>query len=216
MHYTLIALNGVARQIFSKMKAEGTVPCRIRAVDLRHLLLFLPFLLHDLFHNEVAAWNSDTRNPRVVDPSSEIVLVCLSLIEWYHLYRRSGKSTDDLSLLDWLALALLRKFETTFPYLNKKGQHIMATDKVHFIIHSAGEIFRWGDIINCSAEAMEETHRTWIKAQGNNTNQGPSSAGTMMRHSQRKLAARDLAHAIQGIFAIKPVFRLIKAFSHVL
>jgi hypothetical protein len=61
------------------------------------------------------------------------------------------------------------------------------------------QILNWGNIINCSAEPSEITHKIWVKGQGDNTNQGASSAKTMMRHSQSKAAAQECAHAIAGI-----------------
>ena len=78
----------------------------------------------------------------------------------------------------------------------------MGTDKVHFMKHAATQILNWGSIINCSAEAPEITHKfglRQLKGEGDNTNQGPSSAKTMMRHSQSKAAAQDYAHAIAGL-----------------
>jgi hypothetical protein len=59
----------------------------------------------------------------------------------------------------------------------------MGTDKVHFMIHAVSEIMKWGSIINCSAEVVEQGHKTWVKEQGQNTNQGDSSAKTMMSNS---------------------------------
>ena len=54
-------------------------------------------------------------------------------------------------------------------------------------------------LLNCSTEPSEITHKIWVKGQGDNTNQGASSAKTMMRHSQSKAAAQECAHAIAGI-----------------
>ncbi len=73
-----------------------------------------------------------------------------------------------------------------------------STDKVHFMIHAASEIMKWGSIINCSAEVVETTHKTWIKEQGQNTNQGASSAQTMMKNSMRKVASMELSQAMAG------------------
>ena len=74
----------------------------------------------------------------------------------------------------------------------------MGTDKVHFMIHAASEIMKWGSIINCSAEVVEDGHKTWIKEQGRNTNQGDSAAKTMMNNSMQKLASMELTQAIKG------------------
>jgi len=85
-----------------------------------------------------------------------------------------------------------------FPYKNKKGCWIMGTDKVHFMIHAASEIMKWGSIINCSAEVVEDGHKTWIKEQGRNTNQGDSAAKTMMNNSLQKIASMELTQAVKG------------------
>ena len=49
-----------------------------------------------------------------------------------------------------------------------------------------------------SAEASEIAHKLWVKVQGDNTNQGPSSAKTVMSHSQSKVAAKMCDQAIAG------------------
>ena len=75
----------------------------------------------------------------------------------------------------------------------------MCTDKHHFMVmHAPSEVIKWGDIVNTSAEAPEGGHKKWIKAQGGQTNQGSSSAGTMLKHSVRKEAASLLGEAVQG------------------
>jgi hypothetical protein len=71
----------------------------------------------------------------------------------------------------------------------------MGTDKVHFMIHAVSEIMKWGSIINCSAEVVEQGHKTWVKEQGQNMNQGDSSAKTMMSNSQRKISSMELTQA---------------------
>jgi hypothetical protein len=73
----------------------------------------------------------------------------------------------------------------------------MGTNKVHFMIHAA-EIMKWGGIIDCSAEPVEEGHKTWAKGQGRNTNQGASAAETIMNISPQKIASMELTQAIKG------------------
>ena len=143
-----------------------------------------------LFRSEVDAWNAVPGNPQRQVPSPGIVAICLSLMEWYHLYRQPGHTT--LHLLDTLGSAFMNQCTQLFPFLNSKGINIMCTGKVHFIIHAASEILKWGNIINCSAEASEIAHKLWVKGQGDNTNQGPSSAKTMMSHSQKQGCSKDV------------------------
>jgi len=199
MHDTLIAVSKRTRQSFQSLYDEGKLHCRVRAADVRHLLLLLPFMVHDLFSSEVEAWNAVAGHEQIQDPSPEIVAICLCLLEWYHLYRRSGHTMEDAYLLDTLAKSFMDRCEQLFPFRDGHEHLIMGTDKVHFMKHSATQILNWGSIINCSAEASEITHKIWVKGQGDNTNQGPSSAKTMMRHSQSKAAAQECAHAIAGV-----------------
>ena len=107
MHDTLIAVSSRTRQAFNSLQEEGKLHCRVRAADVRHLLLLLPFMVHDLFSSEVKAWNAVAGNELIQDPSPEIVAICLSLVEWYHLYRRPGHTMEDAYLLDRLAAVLV-------------------------------------------------------------------------------------------------------------
>ncbi len=84
----------------------------------------------------------------------------------------------------------------------------MGTDKVHFMFHAASEIMKWGSIINCSAEVVEEGHKTLVKEQGCNTNQGVSAAKTMMNNSMQKITSMELTQAIKDghhLSCIKPI-----------
>ena len=202
-HDTLIALSKTTRSVFDELgenvRSTPKVHSSIRATDIRHLLLLLPLICHDLFRSEVAQHNQIPGNKYIEDPSPEIVAVCVLLLKWYHLYRSNdGHDTDDLSLLDRLARQFFEMCKTVFPYKNLAGWWIMGTDKVHFMIHAASEIMKWGGLINCSAEVVEEGHKTWVKQQGQNTNQGDSAAKTMMKNSLQKIASMELTQAIKG------------------
>ena len=205
MHDTLIQVSKTTRNAFAYIGENvfktPKLQSSVRATDLRHLLLLLPLICHDLFGSEVAQHNEEHRGmgAPVEDPSSEIVMVCIILLKWYHLYRSSdGHDTQDLAELDRLAILFFEKCKEVFPYVNGVGNWIMGTDKVHFMLHAASEIMKWGSIINCSAEVVETTHKTWVKEQGRNTNQGASSAQTMMKNSMRKVASMELSQAMAG------------------
>ena len=210
MHDTLIAVSSRTHQAFKSLQEDGGLHCRVRAADVRHLLLLLPFMVHDLFSSEVKAWNAVPGNQQIQDPSPEIVAICLSLLEWYHLYRRSGHTTEDAYLLDSLATSFMDRCAQLFPFRNSQGHLIMGTDKVHFMKHAATQILNWGNILNCSAEPSGITHKIWVKGQGDNTNQGPSSAKTMMRHSQSKAAAQECAQAIAGMTSRDPFIQSLQ------
>ena len=88
---------------------------------------------------------------------------------------------------------------TVFPFENSVGFNIMHNEKNHSIVHGGGDIAKWADLINMSAEAPETGHKFWIKEPGGNTNQGPKAALTMMNHMLNKEASQLLCEAVQGI-----------------
>jgi hypothetical protein len=69
-------------------------------MDIRHILLILPFLLEGLLTGEVEEHNA--RNPvmRIVDPSPMMVNVTIMLLSWYQLYRRKFPAKDEEDLKD--------------------------------------------------------------------------------------------------------------------
>jgi hypothetical protein len=126
-------------------------------------------------------------------------MICIILLKWYHLYRSDdGHDTVDLAELDRLGRLFFKQCISVFPFKNGSDFWIMCTDKIHFMIHAVSEIMRWGSIINCSAEVVEDGHKTWVKGQGKNTNQGASSAKTMMNNSLKKIASMELSQAVKG------------------
>ena len=71
-------------------------------MDMRHVLLLLPFLLEGLMTDEVEEYNSANPLGRTSDPSPKMVNIAVMLLSWYHLYRRRFPSTDeeDLRILE--------------------------------------------------------------------------------------------------------------------
>ena len=164
-HDTMINISKPTRFAFDELgenvRATPKLHSSIRATDIRHLMLLLPLICHDLFSSEVEQHNSMPGNEYIEDPSPEIVMICVIFLKWYHLYRSNdGHDTEDLSLLDRLARKFFYMGKEVFPYKNLNGIWIMATDKVHFMIHAVSEIMKWGSIINCSAEPVEDGHKT--------------------------------------------------------
>ncbi len=75
---------------------NSKTPSKLRAQDMRHLLLVLPFLLHDLLRPEVEAYNAQHRDREpLVDPSSELIEVTQLLLTWYRLFRCSDPAKDE-------------------------------------------------------------------------------------------------------------------------
>ncbi len=59
---------------------------RITGMDMRHLLLLLPFLPFDLLHDEVHDHNSP-HGTSYESPAADLIAWVLVLLEWYRLYR---------------------------------------------------------------------------------------------------------------------------------
>ena len=73
---------------------------------MRHILLVLPFLLHDLLRPEVEAHNAqNAQADHVVDPSAELIEVVLTLLTWYHLFRRRSPPKDEDGIKELTRLA---------------------------------------------------------------------------------------------------------------
>ena len=92
--------------IFEHLRDNSSAPARVRAADVRHILLVLPFLLHDLMAGEVADHNlKHHRQVPVVDPSLELIKVVLQLLSWYHLFRRRNPPKDEDDIKDMRTMA---------------------------------------------------------------------------------------------------------------
>ena len=107
LHDTLLPLAAKTRCIFQQLRGSssksskraqepaeagkqasmsGKISGQITGVDLRHLLLLLPFLLFDLLDDEINNYN--WRNgAQLVNPCHVLIKFVLLLLEWYHLYR---------------------------------------------------------------------------------------------------------------------------------
>ena len=83
--------------VFQALRVTGTgkLPPKVRAVDIRHILLLLPLLLDNVMHDEVAAHNLKNPFQPIHDPSLELVGMVLLLLSWYRLYRRQMPSKDE-------------------------------------------------------------------------------------------------------------------------
>ena len=92
---------------------------------------------------------------------------------------------------------LLDLFKTVFPYTNKHNRPIMETEKVHSIKHCHVDVTNYANPINCSCDGPEGGHKTWVHEQGLRTNQGSSSAKTLMTHCLNKEASQLLCEAMQ-------------------
>ena len=103
-----------------------------------------------------------------------------------------------LHSLDALARIFVPKCASLFPFMKAGGILYLCIEKIHSMLHSASEIMRWGNLINCSAEAAETAHKINMKGPGSNVNQRDSALGTLMTHARRKETTRLMGGAIQG------------------
>jgi hypothetical protein len=90
-HDFLIPVTTYLAGAFKDFQSKGKLPARVRAMDMRHVLLILPFLLHglELLTEEVGEYNRINPLVHIVDPSPMMVEITIKLWSWYRLYRRS-------------------------------------------------------------------------------------------------------------------------------
>ena len=105
LHETVLPLCAVARSIFDQLRNaasekasqqridsgaasrfSGRPNGRITGMDMRHLLLLLPFLLFDLLQDTVDNHN-ELHGTAHVSPAQDLIHWVLVLLEWYRLYR---------------------------------------------------------------------------------------------------------------------------------
>ena len=100
IHDCLVPVTPYLAEIFKHLRSKGKLPPRVRAVDMRHILLILPFLLQGLLTQEVEEHNKKNPVFRIVDPSSIMVEITIMLLSWYTLYRRKFPAKDEEDIKD--------------------------------------------------------------------------------------------------------------------
>ncbi len=106
MHDCLVPITAWIGNVFDSIRKTNKIQCRERAVDMRNLLLLLPFLLHNLFEEEVEEYNSMNPFDPITDPSNECIGIVVLVIDWYHLFRRRFSPKDKVDIRDLQALSL--------------------------------------------------------------------------------------------------------------
>ena len=105
IHDCLVPVTPYLGGIFTHLRTKGKLPPRVRAMDMRHMLIILPFLLEGLLTDEVEEHNAANQFiHRVVDPSSKMVDITIMLLSWYHLYRRKFPAKDEEDIKDLTTL----------------------------------------------------------------------------------------------------------------
>ena len=103
-HDCLVPVTPYLAGVFNHLRIHHKLPPRVRAIDMRHILLLLPFLLDRLLTDVVLEHNrAHPLNP-IYDPSSQLIGITLLFIRWFHLYRRRYPPKDevDIQTLDTL------------------------------------------------------------------------------------------------------------------
>jgi hypothetical protein len=106
MHDCLVPITAWIGNIFDSIRRTDKIPGRVRAVDMRNLLLVLPFLLHNLLEEEVEEYNSTHIFDPIVDPSNEMIGIVLLFIDWYMLFRRRYPPKDEVDIQNLQGLSL--------------------------------------------------------------------------------------------------------------
>ena len=106
IHDSSFPLLSVPSPVFDSLRKTSKLPGRVRGVDMRNLLLLLPFLLHNLLEEEVEDYNRENPFDPIVDPSSECIGIVLLLIDWYLLFRRRFPPKDEVDIKDLQVLGM--------------------------------------------------------------------------------------------------------------
>ncbi len=105
-HECLVPVTPWCAGVFEYILDNGKPPSRVRASDMRHILLVLPFLLHELVRPEVEEYNRlNPAEEPLVDPSSDCIDVTLLLLTWYRLFRRCDPPKDEEDIKELQELA---------------------------------------------------------------------------------------------------------------
>jgi hypothetical protein len=103
-HSCLVPVNFATTNVFKQLEEKQKAARHTRACDYRHLLLLLPFILSNLFREEVEEHNTHHRTAAaapVIDPSEELIGVTNVFLRWYKLFRQTtpAKTAADINIL---------------------------------------------------------------------------------------------------------------------
>ncbi len=106
MHDCLVPITSWIGNIFDSLRKTSKLPARVRGVDMRNLLLLLPFLQHNLLEEEVEDYNRENPFDPIVDPSTECIGIVLLFIDWYLLFRRRFPPKDEVDIQELQVLGM--------------------------------------------------------------------------------------------------------------
>lgn len=103
-HDVLVPVTPYLAGIFQYIRKNKKLPPRVRAVDMRHILLLLPFLMDGLLEDVVQEHNRNYPLRPVYDPSKELIEITMLFIRWYMLYRRRFPPKDAVDVKELIGL----------------------------------------------------------------------------------------------------------------
>ncbi len=103
-HDVLVPVTPYLASIFQHLRKNKRLPPRVRAVDMRHILLLLPFLMDGLLEDVVHEHNQNYPLRPVYDPSKELIEITMVFIRWYMLYRRRFPPKDAVDVKEMIGL----------------------------------------------------------------------------------------------------------------
>ena len=98
IHDCLVPITPYLAGIFNYLRLNRKIPPKVRAIDMRHILLLLPFLLDGLVADEVLEHNRAHPSNPILDPSNELIGITMLFIQWYNLYRRRYPPKDEVDI----------------------------------------------------------------------------------------------------------------------
>jgi hypothetical protein len=103
-HSCLVPVNFATTNVFKQLAEKQKAARNTRSCDYRHLLLLLPFILSNLFREEVEEHNTHHRAAAaapVIDPSEELIGVTNVFLRWYKLFRQTtpAKTAAEINIL---------------------------------------------------------------------------------------------------------------------
>ena len=102
IHDCLVPVSPYLAEIFKHLRTKGKLPPKMRAMDMRHVLLILPFFLEGLLTVEVEEYNR-RKSPmaRIVDPEPIMEDIIIMLLSLYELYRPKFPAKDEEDIKDF-------------------------------------------------------------------------------------------------------------------
>jgi hypothetical protein len=84
-HACLVPVNYATTNVCRQLEDKKKAALNTRSWDYSHLMLLLPFILFNLFKEEVDEHNSHHCSAPVIDPSEELIGVTNVFLRWYKL-----------------------------------------------------------------------------------------------------------------------------------